>query len=92
MRQKDNDLKNIFISVQMYTLIRLISAGVSEIIRFECFNSLLILKFIPGNKCAVMQRRGDRGVGVSTPETFGRAVPFLARRKKVCTQAVPFSE
>ena len=53
VRQKYNELKNIFISVQIYTLIRLISAGVSEIIRFECSNSLWILKFIQGNKCAV---------------------------------------
>ena len=54
MRQKDNEFKNIFISVQMYTLIRSISAGVSEIIRFECSNSLWIDKFIPGNECAVI--------------------------------------
>ena len=40
MRQKDNEFKNIFILVQMYTLIGLSSAGVSVIIRFECFNSL----------------------------------------------------
>ena len=40
MRQNDNEFKNIFISVQMCTLIRLSSAGVSEIIRFESSNSL----------------------------------------------------
>ena len=54
MRQKDNEFKNTFISVEMYTLIRSSSAGVSEIIRFECSNSLWILKFIPGNEYAVM--------------------------------------
>ena len=40
MRQKDNEFKNIFILVQMYTLIRSSSAGVSEIIGFESCNSL----------------------------------------------------
>ena len=53
MRQKDDLFKNIFISAQMYTLIRSICAGVSEIIRFECCNSLRIVKFIPGDECAV---------------------------------------
>ena len=39
--------------MMMYALIRSISAGVSEIIRFDCSNSLWIVKFIPGNECAV---------------------------------------
>ena len=46
VRQKDGELKNLSISIQMYTLIRSISAGVSEIIRFECSNTLWIVKFI----------------------------------------------
>ena len=53
VRQKDNKFKNKFISVQMYTLIRSISAGVSEIKGFECSNSLWILKLIPRNEYAV---------------------------------------
>ena len=46
----------------MYTLIRSISAGVSEIIRFERSNTLWIVKFLPGNECAVMTYRTENNI------------------------------
>ena len=46
----------------MYTLIRSISAGVSDIIRCECSNTLWIVKFIPGNECAVMTYRTENNI------------------------------
>ena len=62
MRQEDDEFKNLFISVQMYTLIRSISTGVSEIIRFVCSNTLWIVEFIPGNECAVMTYRTENNI------------------------------
>ena len=46
----------------MYTLIRSISAGVAEIIYFECSNNLWIVRFIPGNECAVMIYRTENNI------------------------------